>query len=34
MRYPDGESYMDNVSLGQNKLDCKLDGTWVTFIGK
>lgn len=34
MRYPDGESYMDNVSLGQNKLDCKLDGIWVTFIGK
>lgn len=34
MRYSDGLSYMDNVSLGQNKLDCKFDGDWVTFIGK
>lgn len=34
MRYQDGISYMDDVRLGNNKLDCNFDNVWVTFIGK
>lgn len=34
MRYSDGVSYMDDIRLGGNKLDCSFDNTWVTFVGK
>ena len=35
MKYgPDDYSYMDNIVMGGNKLDCLLDGQRVCFVGK
>lgn len=33
MRYADGSSYMEDISLGGNELYCILDGEQVTFRG-